>query len=51
MEFVSQFNENNTDIIDHGEEHFSYILGLALFDVLRLDPRYLRHSIDQVGHF
>ena len=47
---VGELDQHHPDITAHGQDHFTEILGLALFAGGEMDLADLGHPIDQTGH-
>ena len=50
METVSQFHQNDPDIISHGQEHLAEIFRLTLLLGLEMDLADLCHAVNQPGN-
>ena len=47
MQPIAQFDDHNTDVLAHSQQHFAQVLGLAVLDVGEFDLGQLGDAIDE----
>ena len=50
MQAIGQFDQDDTDVLGHGEHHLAEVLGLGLGPGFKLDRADLADTVDEVGH-
>ena len=50
MQAVGKLNDNDADVLGHGEEHLAQREGLLLVHAIDFDVGELGHAIDELGH-
>ena len=48
---IGQLDEDDTDVVDHGQQHLAEVLGLALLARGELNRADLRDALDDMGDF
>src|SRR5438128_2566337 len=48
---VSQLDEDNSDVVNHGQQHLAYVFGLLLFARDITDLRYLGKTVNEMRDF
>jgi hypothetical protein len=51
VEAVGQLDQDDAEVLRHGEEHLPEVLGLLLLRAVEVEPADLGHAVDQRGHF
>ncbi len=49
VEAVGQLDQDDPDVLGHGQEHLSDVLGLLLLVAVGAEPRQLRDAVDELG--
>ena len=50
VQAVGHLDEDDADVLGHGQEHLAHVLHLLFFDARVLHARELRDALDDVGH-
>ena len=48
---IGQLDEDDADVLGHGQEHLADVLGLLLFMAVGADLGQLGHAVDELRHF
>lgn len=49
MRAVGQFDQDNPNILHHGQHHFAKVFRLRLFAIAKFELIELRHPVHQLG--